>query len=100
MIGQMASSGREVTVVIDNYSAAYAEALELLCKALEMVPGCSNVNRRIDAVSQTVTISADYQGKMEDLADALRFRLQKEIPQKSWIPSIVAVETNRLQMAY
>lgn len=100
MIGQMASSGREVTVVIDNYSDAYAEALELLCKALEMVPGCSNVNRRIDAVSQTVTISADYQGKMEDLADALRFRLQREIPQKSWIPSIVAVETNRLQMAY
>ena len=100
MIGQMASAGREVTIVIDNYSAAYAEALALLCKALEMVPGCGNVNRKIDAIAQTVTISADYQGKMEDLAEALKYRMQKEIPQKNWIPSVIAVETNRLQLAY
>ena len=98
MIGQMASAGREITVVIDNYSTAYSEALELFCKVLEQVPGCGNVNRKIDAVSQTVTVTADYQGKMDDLADFLKARLRKEMPQKSWIPAVTAVETNRLQL--
>ena len=100
MIGQMASAGREITVVIDNYSTAYSEALELFCKVLEQVPGCGNVNRKIDAVSQTVTVTADYQGKMDDLADFLKARLRKEMPPKSWIPAVTAVETNRLQLTY
>ena len=71
-----------------------------VCKVLEQVPGCGNVNRKIDAVSQTVTVTADYQGKMDDLADFLKARLRKEMPQKSWIPAVTAVETNRLQLTY
>ncbi len=100
MIGEMAASGREITVVIDNCSAAYAEALELFCKALEQVPGCGNVNRKLDAISQTATVTANYQGKTDDLADFLKARLQKDMPQKSWIPTVTAVETNRLKLTY
>lgn len=100
MIGNMAASGREITVFIDNFSAAYSEALAQLCKALEMVPGCENVNKKIDLIAQTATISADYQGKTDDLYLFLENQLKQEVSEERFIPKATAIETNRIEMSY
>lgn len=100
MIGGMTASGREITVVIANFSEAYLEALEIFCKALEMVPGCGNLNKKIDLIGQTVSISADYQGKIDDLYMFLENRLTKDINDRRLIPKITAVSTNRLEMSF
>ncbi len=100
MIGGMASSGREITIRIDNYSPAYADAVLQFCKALEMVPGCGNANRKIDPVGQTVSITVNYQGKMDDLEMFLRNRLNQDISEKRFIPKTTAIATNRLNLTY
>ena len=100
MIGSMTASGREITVVIDNFSAAYSEVLPQFCKALEMVPGCRNVNHKVDLIAQTATISADYQGKTDDLYMFLENRLKEEISETRLIPKVTAIETNRIEMSY
>lgn len=100
MIGNMTASGREITVVIDNFSAAYSEALAQFCKALEMVPGCGNINKKIDLIAQTATISADYQGKTDDLYLFLENQLKEEVSEERFIPKVTAIETNRIEMSY
>lgn len=100
MIGNMAASGRNISVIIDNYSPTYADAVDTFCKALEMVPGCGSVNRKINQTTQEVIISTNYQGKMDDLEMFLRNRLEKDIPEKRFIPKTVSIETNRLKLTY
>lgn len=100
MIGSMTASGREITIVINNFSEVYSEALSQFCKALGMVPGCGNINRKIDLISQTVTLSANYQGKTDDLCMFLESRLREEISEKRLIPKVTVIETNRIEMSY
>lgn len=100
MIGNMTASGREITIVIDNFSEAYSEAVSPFCKALEMVPGCGNVNRKIDLIAQTVTLSVNYQGKTDDLCIFLENRLKEDISERRLIPKVTSIGTNRIEMSY
>lgn len=100
MIGNMAIAGRSVSIIIDNYSDAYSQALEQIFKSLAMVPGCSDLNRKVDAIAQTVTITANYQGKMDDLEMFLRSRMEKDISSPKMIPKTKSIETNQLILNY
>jgi hypothetical protein len=100
LIASMATQGREVRVVIENYSSAYNKYLTQICKAIEMVPGCSNVNMKIDKISQTVEITANYNAKMDVLEKFLKLKMQKNILYKKYIPETQAIKTNDLVLSY
>ncbi len=100
MIGKMITSGRPVRVVIENYGPTYEQALEKICEAVEMVPGVSNINRKVDSLTQEVVFVFDYQGKMDDLDEFLRDRLKKDISNSQMIPQLKSLETNRLILSY
>ena len=100
LIIKMASTGREVQVLVDNYSSAKDNAIEKIYKAIEMVPGCSNVNKRIDSETQTVIFTANYQGKMDDFESFLSSSMQKDITDSNMIPKTKAISANMLELNY
>lgn len=100
LLGKMSATGREIQVVIDNYSESFAKELNIIVKAVEGVPGCSNVNLKVDDISQTATISANYTATMEALADFLKSRLAKDIEYPVRRPKVKSLSTNVLHMTY
>ena len=100
LLGKMSATGREVQIVIDNYSESFAQELQIAVKAVEGVPGCSNVNCKVDEISQTAIITANYTATMEAMADFIRARLDKEIEYPVRRPKIKGFSTNTLSMTY
>ena len=100
LIASMATQGREIRIIIENYSSAYSQYLDQICKDIEMVPGCSNVNKKIDEISQTVEITANYNAKMDVLENFLQAKMKKSIPYKKYIPRTKSLTTNELILSY
>lgn len=100
LIGKMSATGREIQVVIDNYSEAFANELQITIKAVEGIPGCSNVNVKVDDINQQAVITANYTATMEALADFLKSRLEKDIAYPVRRPKVKGFSNNTLNMTY
>ena len=100
LLGKMSAGGREIQVVIDNYSESFSKELAITVKAVEGIPGCSNVNLKVDDVSQTATISANYTATMEAMANFLKARLEKDIEYPVRRPKLKSFSTNTLNLTY
>ena len=100
LIASMATQGREIRIIIDNYSSAYSKYVEQISKDIEMIPGCSNINKKIDEISQTVEITANYNAKMDVLESFLQAKMSKNIPYKKYIPKTKSIKTNELILSY
>ena len=100
LLGKMAATGREIQIVIDNYSETFSAELQIIVKAVEGIPGCSNVNVKVDDISQTATISANYTATMDALQDFLKARLEKDIEYPVRRPKTKSFSTNVLTLTY
>ena len=100
LLGKMAATGREVQIIIDNYSDSFSAELQIIVKAVEGVPGCSNVNVKVDDISQTATISANYTAAMDAMQDFLKARLEKDIEYPVRRPQTKSFSTNTLTLTY
>lgn len=100
LIGKMSATGREIQVVIDNYSEAFSNELRIVIKAIEGIPGCSNVNFKVDDIKQQAVITANYTATMEALAYFLKSRLEKDIAYPVRRPKVKGFSNNTLTMTY
>lgn len=100
LLGKMAAMGREVQIVIDNYSGSFSDELKIIVKAVEGIPGCSNVNLRINDIEQTATIKANYTATMESLEGFLKARVEKEIEYPVRRPKTKSISPNVLTLTY
>ena len=100
LLGKMSATGRDIQVVLDNYSETFSSELNILVKAVEGIPGCSNVNLKVDDISQTATISANYTASMEAMADFLKARLEKDIGYPVRRPKVKSFSANTLHLTY
>lgn len=100
LLGKMSSTGREIRVIVQNYSNELSPELEIIVKAVERIPGCSNVNMNIDGINGKATIRANYTATMEALAKFLGTRLNKEILSSSRRPRIVSFSNSELHLSY
>ena len=78
------ADGRKIQVKLNNYGSHYSKVVAIIYKALEMVPGASNVRKRVG--SDTVVYTLNYKGETEDLADFLEKHIKVDIPRRSQRP--------------
>ncbi|MBR4220999.1 MAG: hypothetical protein IKR81_07590, partial [Victivallales bacterium] len=100
LLGRMAATGREVKVLIENYSAAFAPELDIIIKSLEMTPGCSNVNTNVNDITTEAVIRLNYTATMEVLSKFLTERLAKDIPYPARRPKVLAFTNTELRLAF
>lgn len=100
MVGAMAASGRDVRMVFDNYSEAYAEALESICKAIEALPGCNGASASIDGAARIAAISFRCQMDMDSLRKFAEPAIRQAIPGAALRPDTVSCEANIWKLAW
>lgn len=100
LIGKMTTSDRLIQIVIDNYSGAFSQELAAITEAVEMIPGSSAANVRIDGVGMRAVLSANYLGSMDALESFLRAAMEKRIPARTRIPRTVSISANRLELSF
>ena len=83
-IGRANADGRKIQVKLNNYGSYYSKAVGIILKALEMVPGASNVRKKVSG--DTVVFTLNYKGEAEDLADFLEKHIKVDIPKRSQRP--------------
>ena len=96
----MATTGREVRIVIDNYTESFSDELRIIVKAVENIPGSSNVNMKVNDIEQTATISLNYTATTESLEGFLQARLKKDIEYPVRRPKTKNISANTLTMTY
>lgn len=100
MLGKMAATGREIRVFIENFSAAFSPEMETIVKALEMTPGCSNVNVNVNDITSEAIIRVNYTATIEALSKFLADRMAKDIPYPARRPKIVSFTNAELRLSY
>lgn len=100
LLGKMATTGREVRIVIDNYTESFSDELRIIVKAVENIPGSSNVNMKVNDIEQTATISLNYTATTESLEGFLQARLKKDIEYPVRRPKTKNISANTLTMTY
>ena len=100
MIGTMAASGRDVRMVFDNYSEAYAEALEAIRAAVDALPGCNNATATIDGSARTAEISLRCQMDMDSLRKLADEAIRQAVPGAAMRPDTVSCDANTWQLAW
>lgn len=100
LLGKMAATGREIQVVFDNYSDSFSPELELIIKALEMIPGCSNVNVNVNDITQEATIRLNYTATIEVLSKFLVDRMAKDIAYPVRRPKVVSYTNAELRLSF
>jgi len=83
-IGRANADGRKIQVRLNNYEADYRKAAEAVFRALEMVPGASNVRRKTS--DDAVVFTLNYKGETETLADFLEKHIKVDIRKRSQRP--------------
>ncbi|MBE6371238.1 MAG: hypothetical protein E7055_04105 [Lentisphaerae bacterium] len=83
-IGRANADGRKIQVKLNNYESDYSKVVGIIFKALEMVPGASNVRKKVD--DDTVIYTLNYKGETEDLAAFLEKHIKVDIRKRSHRP--------------
>ena len=83
-IGRANADGRKIQVKLNNYDSDYSKVVGIIFKALEMVPGASNVRKKVNG--DTVVYTLNYKGEAGDLADFLEKHIKVDIRKRSHRP--------------
>ena len=100
MIGSMAASGRDVRMVFDNYSEAYAESLEAIRAAIDALPGCNNATATVDVPSRTAAISFRCQMDMDSLRRIAEEAIKTAVPGAAMRPDTVSSNANTWNLSW
>ena len=99
MVGRMVATGREVRLVFDNYSAAFAPALNEIVECLSRAPGCQSPNLRADAASAVATMTLRCQLDMDSLRRFVNAEMERSIPASSR-PDTVSFDANTWRLSW
>ncbi|MGN0843968.1 MAG: hypothetical protein ACI4QT_01955 [Kiritimatiellia bacterium] len=100
MIGTMAASGRDIRMVFDNYSEAYAEALETIRTTVDAIPGCNNAIIKISAATRIAEISLRCQTDMNTFRQLMEKSLKTALPSASMRPDTVSCDANTWNLSW
>ena len=100
MIGAMAASGRDVRMVFDNYSEAYAETLEAIRAAVDTLPGCNNASKSVNGAARTAEIAFRCQMDMDSLRKLADEAIRKAVPGAAMRPDTVSCDANTWQLSW
>ncbi len=99
MVGRMVATGREVRLVFDNYSAAFAPTLSEIAECLSRAPGCQPPTLRADAASAVAVITLRCQLDMDSLRRFVDGEMERSIPASSR-PDTVSFDANTWQLSW
>lgn len=100
MIGSMAASGRDVRMVFDNYSEAYAETFEAIRAAIDALPGCNNVTATVNGAARTAEIAFRCQMDMDSLRKLADDAIRAAVPGAAMRPDTVSCDANTWNLAW
>ena len=100
MIGSMAASGRDVRMVFDNYSEAYAETFEAIRAAVDSLPGCNNASATINASARTAEIAFRCQMDMDSLRRIADEAIRAAVPGAAMRPDTVSSDANTWNLSW
>ena len=100
MIGSMAASGRDVRMVFDNYSEAYAETFEAIRAAVDSLPGCNNASATINASARTAEIAFRCQMDMDSLRRIADEAIRSAVPGAAMRPDTVSSDANTWNLSW
>jgi len=100
MIGTMAASGREVRMVFDNYTEAYAEAFEAIRAAVDSLPGCNNASATINGSARTAEIAFRCQMDMDSLRRIADEAIRAAVPGAAMRPDTVSSDANTWNLSW
>jgi hypothetical protein len=99
MVNRMANNGREVAISIKKYTPESAGILNLISNTLENMPGLTVQNKKM--YNNTVTYSALYRGRMDDLEYFLHNSLRNTCPDRTQkLPQTTELSTNQLVLTF
>ena len=94
MIGTMTASGRDIRMVFDNYSEAYADSLEAIRAAAETIPGCNTATVKINGTARMAEIGLRCQTDMDTFRKLMEEAMGQAIPSASMRPDTVSCDAN------
>ena len=99
MIGRMAATGREVRIVFENYSPAFARTLDEAAACVSRTPGCQAPALRVDADSRTATLTVRCGLDMDSLRRFVSAEMERAIPASSR-PDSVSFDANTWTLSW
>lgn len=100
MIGTMAASGRDVRMVFDNYSEAYADSFEGIRKAIEAIPGCNGINASVNGAARTAEIAFRCQMDMDSLRKLADEAIRQAVPSAARRPDTISFDANTWNLSW
>ncbi len=94
MIGGMTTSGRDVRMVFDNYSAPYEDALNTMRDSLAKLPGCGEASISVDTAKRTAVLAFRCQTDMETLRTFMEERIKTDIKGAAFRPETISFNAN------
>lgn len=94
MIGGMTTSGRDVRMVFDNYSAPYEDALNTMRDSLAKLPGCGAASISVDTAKRTAVLAFRCQTDMETLRTFMEERIKTDIKGAAFRPETISFNAN------
>lgn len=93
MIGKMTATGRDVQIVLQNYSGAFNDTLETIKKCAERIPGANQITINISAIDRQAILTLKYQADMDSLRTFMKAAMQKDLP-GARVPDEVSTDAN------
>ena len=100
MIGSMAASGRDVRMVFDNYSDAYAETFEAIRAAIDALPGCNNATASVNGAARTAEIAFRCQMDMDSLRHIADEAIRTAVLGAAMRPDTVSCDANTWNLTW
>ena len=99
MINRMANNGRAVSISIKKFTPQSAGILNLISDTLENMPGLTVQSKKI--YNDTITYSALYRGRMDDLEYFLHNSLRNTCSDRTQkLPQTTELSTNQLVLTF
>ena len=100
MIGAMASSGRDVRMVFDNYSEAYADTFVAIRTAIDALPGCNHASASVNEAARTAEIAFRCQMDMDSLRRLADEAIKTAVPGAAMRPDTVSFDANTWNLTW